>query len=48
MFGLSIESPDELLNQAERIIAELNVNAKEALVSSEIVLPKGITVKGKE
>jgi len=44
-FAVAIDIPDELFNQAERVIAELNIGMKEAVVSSEIVLPQGITVK---
>ena len=48
MFAVNIDIPDELFNQAERVIAELNVSLKEARVSSEIVLPEGITIKTKK
>jgi hypothetical protein len=46
-FAVNIEIPDELFNQASRIIAELNVAMKEAQVSTEILLPKGISLKKK-
>lgn len=44
-FAVNVEIPDELFNQAGRVIAELNVSMREAMVSSEIVLPKGISLK---
>lgn len=46
-FCINITIPDELFEQASRVIAELNIGMKEALVSSEIVLPEGINVKEK-
>ena len=46
-FRVDVDIPDELFNQAGRLIAELNIGMKEAQISSEIVLPKGITVKKK-
>ena len=46
MFAVNVDLPDELFEQASRVIAELNVGMKAAVVSTEIVLPKGITVKG--
>jgi hypothetical protein len=45
-FCVNIEIPDELFEQSQRVIAELNVGMKAAQVTSEIVLPKGITTKG--
>lgn len=45
MFAVNIDIPDELFEQAERVIAELNVGMEEAQISSEIVLPAGIKVK---
>jgi hypothetical protein len=44
-FALDIDVPDEMFKTAERVIAELNVNMKEAQISTELVVPKGITVK---
>jgi hypothetical protein len=44
-FAVLIDLPDELFNQAERVIAELNASLKDATVSSEFVLPEGITIK---
>lgn len=44
-FCVSVDVPEEFFKQAERVIAELNIGMKEAQVSTEIVLPKGITVK---
>ena len=40
-FCVNVELPDVLFEQASRVIAELNVGIKEAVVSTEIVLPKG-------
>jgi hypothetical protein len=47
-FGVVLEIPDELFNQAARMIAELNVKMKDALVSSEFVVPEGIAIKDKK
>lgn len=44
-FALDLETPDELFNQAETVIAALNVNMKEAQISTELVVPKGISIK---
>ncbi len=44
-FCVQIDIPDELFNQASRVIAELNVGMKEAKVNGEIVLPEGIKIK---
>jgi hypothetical protein len=44
-FCVNIEVPDELFDQSERVIAELNVGMKEAQITSEIALPKGISLK---
>lgn len=44
-FGVVFEIPDELFNQAARLIGELNISMKDAVVSSEFVVPHGITIK---
>lgn len=46
-FKVNIDIPDELFNQASRLVAELTVGMKEAKISGEIVLPEGIEVKKK-
>jgi hypothetical protein len=44
---VDIEVPDECFEQAERLVAEINVAMKAAKVSGEIVMPEGVTVKKK-
>ncbi len=44
-FAVDLNLPDELFEQANRVIAELNVAMKDAKISSEIAVPEGITVK---
>lgn len=44
-FAVNLNIPDEMFDSAERVVAELNVAMKDAEVSTEIALPKGITVK---
>jgi hypothetical protein len=45
-FCISVDIPDELFVPAERMIAELNIAMKDAVISSEILLPSGISLKG--
>lgn len=46
-FCVVMDVADALFEQSERVIAELNVAMKDALVTGEIALPKGISVKTK-
>ncbi|MDO9413819.1 MAG: hypothetical protein Q7T81_14725 [Pseudolabrys sp.] len=47
-FGVEINIPDELFEQASRVVAQLDVAMKGARVTGEIVIPEGITVKQKK
>lgn len=47
-FAVNVDIPDEMFNQAARVIADLNVAMKEAQVTTEIILPKGISIKKKK
>ena len=40
-FALSIDLPDSLFEQAEKVIAEINVNEKDAKIAAEIAVPEG-------
>ncbi len=44
-FAVDINLPDELFDQASKVIAELNVAMKDAKITSEIAVPEGIIVK---
>jgi hypothetical protein len=44
-FGVVLEIPDDLFGQESRLIGELNISMKDAIVSSEFVVPNGITIK---
>ena len=46
-FLINVTIPDELFNQAERLVAEINVAMKDVSINGEITVPKGITVKQK-
>lgn len=44
-FAVNFDIPEELFNQAETIIGEINIGLKQALVTNEITIPKGIKIK---
>lgn len=47
-FGMNIDIDDQMFKQAETIVADINVAMKEGKINSEIVIPKGITIKVKK
>lgn len=46
-FAVRFEVPDELFESASRVIAEINLNTKDAKIAADVIVPQ-LQARGKE
>ena len=44
-FAVEFNIPDELFDQASKVVAEINIALKQAKIAGEIVVPEGVSIK---
>lgn len=47
-FGAVFNLDEAMFKQAETIVAEINVALKDGVIANEIVIPKGVNIKGQK